>query len=77
MAVDVDELRQQLVEVQSHIAFQDDTVQALNDALALEQQGILLLRRQQEMLKQRQDEQAAVADAGDAGGPADEKPPHY
>ena len=71
---DIDELREQLAEVQSQLAFQEDTVAALNEVLAGQQQEILLLRRQLELLKQRQDEQAAQADPG---APVDEKPPHY
>jgi SlyX protein len=71
---DTEELKRQLEEVQIQLAYQEDTVQYLNDAFALQQQEILLLRRQLELLKQRQDEQGAGPDA--AGG-AEEKPPHY
>ena len=68
-----EELREQLIEVQSQLAHQDDTLAALNEALAAQQQEILVLRRQLELLKQRQDEQMLPAD-GPAGN---EKPPHY
>ena len=79
MKGEIDELRQQLMEVQSQLAFQEDTVQSLNDALALQQQEILTLRRQLELIKLRQDEQAAGAGqhTDQPGGPVDEKPPHY
>ncbi len=70
-----DEWQRQLVDLQSQVAFQEDALQALNDALAEQQREILMLRRQVELLKQRQDEQAAQLD--DAGSPVDEKPPHY
>lgn len=68
-------LREQMMEIQSQLAFQEDTINSLNEALAVQQQEILLLRRQIELLKQRQDEQAA----GEPGGASvlDEKPPHY
>ena len=72
---DIDELRQQLEEVQTQMAYQEDTVRLLNDALAQQQQEILLLRRQIQLVKQRQDEQGA--DPGAAAAPMDEKPPHY
>lgn len=72
MAV-LDHVQQQLVEVQSQLAFQEDTVRQLHEAMALQQQEILLLRRQIELLKQRQDEQAA----GPAPGAVDQQPPHY
>ena len=71
------ELKRQLTDVQSQLAFQDDTVQALNDALALQQQELLVLRRQMELLKQQQEEQAARHDVDEAGVTPVEKPPHY
>lgn len=77
MSAEVNELRQQLTEVQTQLAFQEDTLQTLNDALALQQQEILLLRRQLELLKLRQDEGAAQSERDQPGGPVDERPPHY
>jgi SlyX protein len=76
---EIDELKQQVMEMQSQIAFQEDTMQTLNDALALQQQEILVLRRQLELLKLRQDEQAARAGHQDEspGSPGDDLPPHY
>lgn len=65
-----------LIEVQNQLAFQDDTIQALNSALTSQQQEILVLRRQIELLKQRQDEQGTGVD-DDQSAPAAEKPPHY
>jgi len=73
---DFDKLSAELIDVQSQLAFQEDTLQALNDALTLQQQEILTLRRQVELLKARQDEQGANADQ--AAAPAlDQPPPHY
>lgn len=72
---DTEELARLLVDVQTQLAYQEDTITALNEALADQQQEILVLRRQLELLKQRQDEQTPQQDAG--GSPADEKPPHY
>jgi SlyX protein len=73
--VDNEELRAQLEEVQTQLAYQEDAVRELNDALSLQQQEILLLRRQIQLLKQRQDEQGTGSHG--AAAPADEKPPHY
>lgn len=70
-------LLQQLHELQSQLAFQEDALESLNSAMAAQQQEILLLRRQLELLKQRQDEQMAGAGSGEQGDSADEKPPHY
>ena len=73
---DNEKLMEQLAELQSQMAFQDETVAALNEAVADQQQQILVLRRQLQLLQQRQEEQAARFDAGSGSSP-DEKPPHY
>lgn len=70
------ELQKQLEELQSQMAFQDDMLQALQSALAAQQQDLLTLRRQLTLLKQRQDEQAQQVEEG-APGPLNEAPPHY
>ena len=74
---ELDEIRRQLAELQSQLAFQEHTVQSLNDALAVQQQEILLLRQQLALLKQRQDEHAVQLDSGQGAGRLQEKPPHY
>ena len=71
---DIDDLKQQLIDMQSQLAYQEHTVHELNEALADQQQEILVLRQQLQLLKLRQDEQAA----GSADpGPEEDKPPHY
>jgi SlyX protein len=73
---DANELQRQLTELQSQLAFQEHTVQSLNEALAAQQQEIIVLRRQLELLKRGQDEQQRrLQDI--APVPVDEKPPHY
>jgi SlyX protein len=69
------ELQKQLEELQSQMAFQDDMLQALQSALAAQQQDLLTLRRQLTLLKQRQDEQAQQVEEG-LPAPASEAPPH-
>jgi len=73
---DYEKLAAELVEVQSQLAFQEDTITVLNASLALQQREIIQLRRQLELLKQRQDEQASHSDEV-SSPPVDEKPPHY
>lgn len=72
---DTRELLALVEELQSQMAFQEDTITALNEAIASQQQEILVLREQMTLLKQRQEEQAAQLD--EAGPAADERPPHY
>lgn len=77
MSADIDTLKQQMMELQSQLAFQEDTMGSLDAALALQQQEILVLRRQVQLLRARQQEQESNNDAGMANAPLDEKPPHY
>ncbi len=72
---EIKELVQQMVELQTQVAFQEDTVSVLNSAVTAQQKEILVLREQLELLKQRQDE--TIAQVDQAGPVVDEKPPHY
>ena len=74
MSDKADNLEQQVMDLQSQMAFQEDLIGSLDAALAQQQQEILVLRRQLELLRQRQEE---LAEAGAAGSPVNEKPPHY
>lgn len=74
--VEFDKLAADLVEVQSQMAFQEDTVAALNEALTHQQQEIIVLRRQVELLKQRWEERSTNTDLSPPPV-LDDKPPHY
>ena len=76
MSTDVDILKEQMMDLQSQLAFQE-AVKSLDEALALQQQEILLLRRQLELLRQQQLEQATQNEESNGSNPVDEKPPHY
>ena len=77
MSGDIDELKQLVMELQSQLAFQEDAVGSLDQALAQQQQEIMLLRRQLEILRQRQQEQTVQNAASHSVDSLDEKPPHY
>jgi SlyX protein len=70
----IESLKRQLVEMQTQLAYHEDMLGQLNDALATQQQEILVLRRQVQLLKQRQDEQGPDPAAP---GAVQERPPHY
>ena len=77
MPADIDTLAQQIAQMQTQLAFQEDAIGSLDQALAKQQQEMLLLRRQLELLHERQRD-AYAGPHGDAPAPpADEKPPHY
>lgn len=75
---DNDRLLNQLVELQSQFAFQEDLLRELNDVVARQQQQIDTLQR--ELLLHR-DRIAHVMDnlpeKGDSASPANDRPPHY
>ena len=77
MAADVDLLKQQMMELQSQLAFQEDAVRSLDEAPAHQQRELLLLRRQLELLQQRQQHDASHNEVSLAGASAENKPPHY
>lgn len=74
--VEIDKLREDMVELQSQMAFTENTVEALNSAIASQQREITTLRRQMELLKQAQEEQSADSQ-DNAAGASIERPPHY
>ena len=77
VVTELDKLKSELMEVQSQLAFQEDTIQALNEAISSQQQEMLVLRRQLELLKQRQEEQVPGQEPAGESSLLDEKPPHY
>jgi len=73
MSSDLDEL----VELQSRIAFQDQTINELNDALTSQQQQIDKLQYQLKLLNDKlTDMEEGMVGTMDINQ-GDEKPPHY
>jgi SlyX protein len=72
----MDDLQDQLIELQTRVAFQEDTLQQLNLVVAKQDQEILQLQHQLRLLAKRL-EDALFAQEEGAGKPADERPPHY
>ncbi|MEM8661879.1 MAG: SlyX family protein [Pseudomonadota bacterium] len=70
----LEDVVRQLEAVQTQTAYHEDTIAVLNEAMAQQQQEIMLLRRQLELLKQRQDEQGITTQEAPMMEP---KPPHY
>lgn len=77
MPADRDTLAQQIAQMQTQLAFQEDAIGNLDQALANQQQEILLLRRQLELLHERQRDAYSSAHGDALAPPSDEKPPHY
>ena len=65
-----------LIDIQTQLMYQEDLVQALNDAVALQQQDILLLQAQLADMREEFRELLRGVD-GQHGSVPDQPPPHY
>ena len=66
-------MQNQLIELQTQLAFQEDTIQKLNDVVTQQQNQIDALSKEIEFLRLQCKE--VIAALGQDEG--DEKPPHY
>ena len=70
---DADDIRDQLINLQSQLAFQEDTVQSLNSIVIEQQQQIERLNEMINLVKS----QMEMAVSGDNNSVVDVPPPHY
>ncbi|SEJ37437.1 MULTISPECIES: SlyX family protein [unclassified Pseudomonas] len=66
-------LEDRVMELESRLAFQDDTIQALNDVLIAQQRSMERLQLQMAALIKRQEEMGGQFEAFEEEAP----PPHY
>lgn len=64
---------QRITDLESRLAFQDDTIQALNDVLVAQQRELERLQLQVEALAKRQEEASGQFEVSEDEAP----PPHY
>lgn len=67
-------MNEDLIELQTQLAFQEQTIAELNVALTDQQKQIDLLRLEIKFLKEKF---GALEEKVEAGPPQDERPPHY
>jgi len=72
----MNDIQEQLIDLQTRVAFQEDTLEQLNQIIAQQDGDIVQLKQQIRILAQRL-EDAARAQASGAGELTDERPPHY
>lgn len=70
-------LEQALIDLQTRLAFQEDTLQSLNDVVADHQREIGDIRRQVGALIDQLEQVLSDLDAGADMGTDAERPPHY
>jgi SlyX protein len=66
-------LEGRVTELESRLAFQDDTIQALNDVLVSQQRALDRLQQQMAAMLKRQEELGSQFDTFEEDAP----PPHY
>ena len=66
-------LEERVTDLESQLAFQDDTIQALNDVLATQQRAVERLQLQMAALLKRQEEMVGQFETFEEEAP----PPHY
>ena len=68
------QLEDQLIELQSQLAFQEDTIQALNDVVAQQQQQLDGLRARSDLFSSQLERAMTAMEGSDV---IDVPPPHY
>jgi len=70
---------EEIEDLQARIAFQEDTIQTLNEQLGGLRREMQDMQRQMHLLYKKMDELVCQLDDGQTGSinPADERPPHY
>ena len=66
-------LEARVMDLESRLAFQDDTIQALNDVLVMQQNAVDRLQMQMAALLKRQEEMGSQFETSEEEAP----PPHY
>ena len=74
---ELEQLQDQLIDLQTRVSYQDDTLAQLNDVVTEQDNIISTLQKQMIALAKKHDEMNYSAEQGSAGNPADERPPHY
>ena len=72
----MNDLQDELIDLQTRVAYQEDTLSQLNDIVTKQDAEILQLQQQVRLLAKRLDE-LHYAPEGEAGEALSERPPHY
>lgn len=73
----MNDFNEELIELQTRLAFQEDTINQLNQVITQQDAAILQLQQQMRLLARKLDELVLEQQAGGGEVVADERPPHY
>ena len=71
------DIEEQLIDVQTRVAYQEDTLAQLNEVITRQDAEIVQLKQQIRLLAQRLDEFARDPAPGSETEITNERPPHY
>lgn len=71
------DIEEQLIDVQTRVAYQEDTLAQLNDVITKQDAEIVQLKHQVRLLAQRVDELLRDPAQGDVAEIINDRPPHY
>ncbi len=71
------DIEEQLIDVQTRVAYQEDTLAQLNDVITKQDAEIVQLKQQMRLLAQRLDELARDPVQGGETDITNDRPPHY
>lgn len=71
-----DDLLERMIELETRVAFQEDTLNELNSVITRQDQEIIRLRQQVALIAKRFDDYMYTQEQGNAS-PDQERPPHY
>ena len=72
----VNDINDELIELQTRMAYQEDTITQLNNVVTKQDADIIQLQQQMRLLAKRLDELSFAHDSG-ADEVSSERPPHY
>lgn len=72
----MNDIQEELIELQTRLAYQEDTIAQLNDVITKQDADITQLQHQMRLLAKRFEELLAEQDRGDVEI-TNERPPHY
>jgi SlyX protein len=70
-------IEEQLIDVQTRVAYQEDTLAQLNEVITKQDAEIVQLKQQVRLLAQRMDEMARDPAQGEPTDIINDRPPHY